>query len=72
MNAQLALPFEEGRDTCTIYLNLTREDVERLREGINLVDGLSSYHYYMEYNTTKKFIVPLLWKILVEAKKETP
>ena len=33
MEAQLALPFEEDRDTCTIYLNISREEVEWLKKG---------------------------------------
>ena len=67
MDAQLALPFEEDRNNCTIYLNLSREDIEYLVEDRRrLLED--KYFSHKDEDTT----LTLLDAIIAEAGKEIP
>jgi len=74
MDAQLAMPFEAGRPNCTIYLDLTRDDIKDLKEAM---DGQGWFYSdgstYIELDDeTKKTLIPLLQAIITEAEKEIP
>ena len=73
MDAQLALPFREGRKHCTIYLNLTRDDVELIELGRQSAENFLIEHGYGNFEECiVDAIFPLLDAIIAEAKKEMP
>lgn len=70
MDAQLAIPFEDGSPKCTIYLDLTREDL-RLLQIVNKTLKQTAQQPHLRYSL-QELAIPLLDAIIAEAEKEIP